>query len=275
MTEMNLLGRTIGRFEILSELGRGGMAVVYKARQASPNRIVALKVLPPELSHDRSYIARFRQEADSAAALEHPHIVPIYAVDEADGLHYIAMKFIQGATLKDVAQREGALSVARAADLLAQVAEALDYAHSQGVIHRDIKPSNLMLTDGGWLYLTDFGLARGTGGTAGLTMAGTVMGTPEYMSPEQAQGLATIGPATDIYALGVVLYELLTGRFPFNADTPMAMLAARLLEAPRPPRDYRADLPIAVEDVMMRALARKPAARFSSARALVDALRAP
>ena len=274
MTNLNLLGRTIGRFEILSELGRGGMAVVYRARQSAPNRIVALKVLPPELSYDGSYIARFRQEADSAAALEHPHIVPIYAVDETDGLHYIAMKFVQGDTLKEVAQREGAMSVARAAELLSQVAEALDYAHSQGVIHRDIKPSNIMLTESGWVYLTDFGLARGTGGSAGLTMAGTVMGTPEYMSPEQAQGLATIGTATDIYALGVVLYELLTGRFPFSADTPMAMLAARLLEQPRPPRDHRPELPLAVEDVVMRALARKPEARFPSAGALVQALRA-
>src|SRR5690606_30445731 len=150
----------------------------------------------------------------------------------------------------------------RAIELLSQVAQALDYAHSQNVIHRDIKPSNMMVTDQGWVYLTDFGLARGTVGNAGLTAAGTVMGTPEYMSPEQAQGLATIGPATDIYALGIVLYELLTGRFPFEADTPMAMLAARLLQSPQPPRTYRGDLPMAVEDVIMRALARRPEARY-------------
>jgi serine/threonine-protein kinase len=272
MTDLNLLGRTIGRFEILSELGRGGMAVVYRARQTDLERIVALKVLPPELSLDQSYIARFRQEARSAAALEHPHIVPIYEVGAAEGFQYIAMKYISGRTLKDAVQDRGALPVPQAAAILEQVADALDYAHSQGVIHRDIKPSNMMVAQNGWVYLTDFGLARGST-TSGLTMAGTVMGTPEYMSPEQAQGLATIGPPTDIYALGVVLYELLTGNMPFQADTPMGMLVARLQYAPRPPREYRGDLPMPVEDVIMRALARRPEARFASAGALVQALK--
>lgn len=274
MSQLNLIGTTLSRFEIISELGRGGMAVVYKARQTDLDRIVALKILPPEMTHDSSYIARFRQEARSAARLEHPHIMPVYEVGEANGLHYIAMKFIQGRTLKDLVQAEGALSVQHAAQILAQVGEALDHAHRQGVIHRDIKPSNIMITDEGWVYLTDFGLARGTGSTGGLTMAGTVMGTPEYMSPEQAQGLANVGPPTDIYALGVVLYELITGTFPFKADTPMGMLAARLLQAPTPPRDIRGDLPNAVEDVVMRALARKPEARFASAADMVANLRA-
>ncbi|MBX0326128.1 tetratricopeptide repeat protein [Oscillochloris sp. ZM17-4] len=275
MSQLNLIGTTLGRFEIISELGRGGMAVVYKARQGDLDRIVALKILPPEMTHDTSYIARFRQEARSAARLEHPHIMPIYEVGEADGMHYIAMKFIQGRTLKDLVQEDGALSVRRAAEILAQVGDALDHAHRQGVIHRDIKPSNIMITDEGWVYLTDFGLARGTGAnTGGLTMAGTVMGTPEYMSPEQAQGLPSVGPPTDIYALGVVLYELITGTFPFHAETPMAMLAARLLQAPIPPRDVRGDLPPAVEDVVMRSLARKPEARFPSSAAMVAALRA-
>jgi serine/threonine-protein kinase len=273
MPELNLIGRTIGRFEILSELGRGGMAVVYKARQTSPNRIVALKVLPPELSLDRTYIARFRQEADSAAALEHPNIVPIYVVDEAEGLHYIAMKFIDGRTLKEIIHERGSLPLDETIRLVEQVASALDYAHSRGVIHRDIKPSNMMLDRNGWVYLTDFGLARGTGGGGGLTIAGTVMGTPEYMSPEQAQGLPNVGPPTDIYALGVVVYEMLTGRMPFKADTPMAMLVARLQHAPIPPRDFRSDLPLPVEDVIMRALARKPEARYQSAGELVAALK--
>jgi serine/threonine-protein kinase len=272
MTDINLLGRTLGPFQIISELGRGGMAVVYKARQADLERTVALKILPPELSIDKSYLARFLQEARSAAALEHPHIMPIYAVGAADGVNYIAMKYIAGQTLKDIVQERGALTIAEAAGLLDQVADALDYAHSQGVIHRDIKPSNMMTDQNGWVYLTDFGLARG-GTTGGLTMAGTVMGTPEYMSPEQAQGLATIGPPTDIYALGVVLYELLTGQMPFQADTPMGMLVARLQYAPRPPRDYRGDLPMPVEDVIMRALARKPEARYATAKELIAALK--
>ncbi len=274
MSQLNVIGTTLGRFEIISELGRGGMAVVYKARQADLDRIVAIKLLPPEMTHDTNYVARFRHEARSAARLEHPHIMPVYEVGETNGLHYIAMKYIQGRTLKDVVQEDGALSVRRAAEVLAQVGDALDYAHRQGIIHRDIKPSNVMITDEGWVYLTDFGLARGTdGATSGLTMAGTVMGTPEYMSPEQAQGLASVGPPTDIYALGVVLYELLTGTFPFHAETPMAMLAARLLQSPIPPRDVRGDLPAAVEDVVMRSLARKPEARFASAAEMVTALR--
>ncbi len=274
MSEPSLVGQTIGRFEILSELGRGGMAVVYKARQTDLDRIIALKVLPQSLTVDQSYVARFRQEARSAAQLEHPHIMPIYEVGEVAGYHYIAMKYIQGRTLKQLLEQEGALPVKRAAQILAQVGEALDYAHRQGIIHRDIKPSNVMITDEGWIYLTDFGLARGMGGnTSGLTVAGTVMGTPEYMSPEQAQGLPNVGPPTDIYALGVMLYELLTGAFPFKAETPMAMLAARLVHAPIPPRDVRTDLPPAVEDVIMRALARKPEARFASAGELVAALR--
>jgi serine/threonine protein kinase/tetratricopeptide (TPR) repeat protein len=272
MTDIDLLGRTLGPFQILSELGRGGMAVVYKARQTDLERTVALKILPPELSLDKSYLARFLQEARSAAALEHPHIVPIYAIGAAEGVNYIAMKYIAGKTLKDIVQERGALDVAPAAMMLDQVADALDYAHSQGVIHRDIKPSNMMTEQNGWVYLTDFGLARG-GTTGGLTMAGTVMGTPEYMSPEQAQGLATIGPPTDIYAMGVVLYELLTGQMPFQADTPMGMLVARLQYAPRPPRDYRADLPMPVEDVIMRALARKPEARYVTAKELIGALK--
>ncbi len=272
MTDINLLGRTLGPFEIISELGRGGMAVVYKARQADLERTVALKILPPELSIDKSYLARFLQEARSAAALEHPHIMPIYAVGAAEGINYIAMKFIAGQTLKDIVQERGALNIAEAAIMLDQVADALDYAHSRGVIHRDIKPSNMMTDQNGWVYLTDFGLARG-GTTGGLTMAGTVMGTPEYMSPEQAQGLATIGSPTDIYALGVVLYELLTGQMPFQADTPMGMLVARLQYSPRPPRDYRSDLPMPVEDVIMRALARKPEARYATAKELIAALK--
>lgn len=273
MTQLNLLGSALGRFEIISELGSGGMAVVYKARQIDLDRIVALKVLPPELSYDTTYIERFRQEARRAASLEHPHIVPIYDIGEANSLHYIAMKYVEGQTLKDVMHQTGALPVPQVAEILSQVGEALDYAHRRGVIHRDIKPTNIMITDDGWVYLTDFGLARDMGGAPGLTRTGTVMGTPEYMSPEQAQGLHDIGPATDIYALGIVLYEALTGTAPFQADTPMAMMAARLVQEPRPIHEARGDLPLRLEEVVMRALARDPSARFGSAHEMVLALR--
>ncbi|NJM08568.1 serine/threonine protein kinase, partial [Candidatus Gracilibacteria bacterium] len=257
-------GSILGRFTIIEELGRGGMAVVYKAVQSDLDRVVALKVLPLELSRDSSYIARFRHEARSAARLEHPHIVPIYEIGEADGAHFIAMKFIPGQTLKEVIQQEHAMGLARAVELLTPIAAALDYAHRHGVVHRDIKPSNMMLTGEGWMYLTDFGLAKGATAGDGLTRTGTVMGTPEYMSPEQAQGLLEVGPASDIYALGVVLYEMLTGDYPFQAETPLGMLAARLVHAPRPPRQLRPDLPLDVEAVVMRALARDPQHRYAS-----------
>jgi serine/threonine protein kinase len=272
MTQLNLIGRTLGGFEILEELGRGGMSVVYKARQQAPNRIVALKMLAPQLSLHSNHVQRFHQEANSIAALQHPHIVPIYTVGEDQGFHFLAMQYIQGETLRDLMQREGPLSLERSISLLEQAAQALDYAHSQQVIHRDIKPSNMMLTDKGWLYLTDFGLARDTMGNSGLTSVGMVMGTPEYISPEQAQGLATIGPPTDIYAFGVVLFEALTGHLPFVADTAMAMIGARLMDAPRAPRFYRPDLPFDVDTILLRALARQPEMRYQTAMALINDL---
>lgn len=286
MTQLNLEGKTVGRFEILSRLGGGGMGVVYKARQANLERIVALKILPPQLMHDESYVKRFQQEARNAARLEHPHIVPIFEIGELvvppdtsattplPPLHFIAMKYIPGETLKDYMKRQGALGLEHTLEILTQVGGALDYAHRHEVIHRDIKPSNIMMTDEEWVYLTDFGLARGMGATTELTQTGMVLGTPEYMSPEQAQGLPDIGAATDIYALGIVLYEMLTADLPFEADTPMAMVAARLMHTPRPLRNLRNDMPLAVEDVVMRALARAPEERFDSVAEMIEALRA-
>lgn len=279
MSETTLLGRRLGRFLIQTELGRGGMAVVYRAHQPDLARDVALKVLRPELAYDQSYVARFTQEARSVAALEHPHIVPIYEVGSAvpEGgvlpLHYLVMKLLSGTTLKQIVRQRGPLDIRQAADLLAQVAGAIDYAHRQGIIHRDLKPSNIMVADDGWAYLMDFGLARSLINTGGLTIDGAVMGTPEYMSPEQAEGRLAVGPGTDIYSLGVVMYELLTGRMPFEAETPLGALVARLQRPPAPLRTYRGDLPQPVEEVMLKALARDPAARFASASEMVAALR--
>ncbi len=269
---LQIPGTRVGRFEIMAELGRGGMALVYQARQIDLDRIVALKVLSPALVQDTVYVDRFRQEARRAANLEHPHIVPIYDIGEAEQLYYIAMQYIPGETLKDILERQGSLSVQQALAILTPVAQALSYAHRRGVIHRDIKPSNIMISNESWVYLTDFGLARDVNGAPGLTRTGMVMGTPEYMSPEQAQGLPDIGPSADVYALGVVLYEVLSGAFPFQADTPLAILAARLVQEPRPLREMRADVSPAVAEVVMQALARDPAARFSTADELIAAL---
>jgi serine/threonine-protein kinase len=276
---LNLIGKQLGRFEVLAEIGRGGMGIVYQARQHELDRIVALKVLPPEMSYDTSYIARFRQEAKNAARLEHPHIVPVYDVGEAGGedsslptLHYIAMKYIAGSTLKDILHQAGQLELDQSSAIIQQVGTALAYAHRQGILHRDIKPSNIMLTPDGWVYLTDFGTARDIRSTADLTKAGTVIGTPEYMAPEQAQGVATIGTPADVYALGVVLYEMLTGEIPFEADTPMGMLAARLIESPRSLRQTRPDVSPLVEEVIMRALVRDPIERYQTVDELLIAL---
>ncbi|NOK61875.1 MAG: hypothetical protein GFH27_549281n3 [Chloroflexi bacterium AL-W] len=271
--DQDLIGQTFERFEILSVIGSGGMAAVYRAYQADLDRIVALKVLSPALAHDPHYVARFQHEARSIAALEHPHIVPIYAVGSIKERPYIAMKYIDGTTLKDVVQECGALDLTDIMSTLEQIASAIDYAHSKGVIHRDIKPSNILIDQHNWTYLVDFGLARSSGATQGLTLAHTIMGTPEYMSPEQAHGSSTIGPATDIYSFGMVLYELLTGCMPFDSDTPMGLLVARLQYAPLPPSEYRNDLPAAVEEVVMRALARSPGARFLTASDLMIALK--
>ncbi|MEM8535613.1 MAG: protein kinase [Chloroflexota bacterium] len=270
--DQDLIGQIIDGFEILSLIGSGGMASVYRAHQADLDRIVALKVLSPALAHDPQYVARFQQEARSIAALEHPHIVPVYAVGAIHERPYIVMKCIDGTTLKDVVQERNAPDLSDMIPTLEQVASAIDYAHSKSVIHRDIKPSNILIEQNNWAYLVDFGLARSTNTTQGLTLAHTIMGTPEYMSPEQAQGTATIGTPTDIYSFGMVVYELLTGRIPFDSDTPMGMLVARLQYAPLPPSEYRNDIPPAIEEIIMRALARRPEARFATASELILAL---
>ncbi|NJP05938.1 MAG: serine/threonine protein kinase [Chloroflexaceae bacterium] len=198
MTQLNLAGTTLGQFTIQREIGRGGMAVVYEAHQATLERTVALKILPPELTRDSHCVLRFHQEARSAARLDHPHIIPIYDIGEmappqqtnqiGTDIHYISMKYIQGMTLKDILSQPAQLALPQALHILEQVAQAIDHAHQHGVIHRDLKPSNIMVTPNNWVYLMDFGLAREIHETRGLTRDGTVMGTPDYMSPEQAQG---------------------------------------------------------------------------------------
>jgi serine/threonine protein kinase len=268
----NLIGKTLGQYQIQSLAGRGGMATVYKAYQPSLNRYVALKVLPDYLAQDDQFVVRFDQEARSAAALRHPNIMVVYDVGQESNTHYIAAEYLEGTTLAQVlAQQSGPLPLARTVNILNQLASALDFAHTRGLVHRDIKPSNVFVGPDDHVTLMDFGIAKALSGGGGVTRTGTMIGTPEYMSPEQAEG-KTIDQRSDIYSLGVVVYQLLTGRVPFAADTPTAVLLAHVMQTPRPPSQHNPAVPRAVEAVVLRALAKNPTARFGSAGELARAL---
>ena len=267
---MDLVGTTLGNYQIIQEIGRGGMAVVYRAFQPSLRRYVAIKVLPEYLQVDPEFVARFQREARAAAQLSHPNVVTIYDVGEQAGVHYIAMEYLEGGSLLDRLAR-GPLRSGEALQIVEQVGSALDFAHSHGLIHRDIKPANILFSADNRPKVTDFGIAR-AGDTSRLTRAGTMLGTPEYMSPEQAEG-RPVDYRADLYALGVILYEMLTGRVPFHADTPHAIVYALIHQPPPPPRQLRPDLPPAVEAVLLKALAKRPNDRFQRGADMATALR--
>jgi serine/threonine-protein kinase len=250
---------TLGEYEILAELGRGGMATVYLAHDIALGRRVAVKVMSPALVEE-GVAERFRREARTAASLNHPHIIPIYAVRERPHLLYFVMKFIQGPALDPVLKTTGWLPIPMVQLILAQAASALGYAHRRGVVHRDVKPANIMLDEEGWVVVTDFGIAKVTTAT-GLTMTGVTVGTPAYMSPEQCMGREVSG-ASDQYSLGVVAYQLITGQRPFNATTAMAMMYAHFNETPRPLSELRPDCPPELEAAVLRMLAKDPADRW-------------
>lgn len=259
-----LIGKLLGTFEILEEIGRGGMATVYRARQLTMNRIVAMKVLPPHLLHDPGFFERFEREVEVISQLEHPHIVPIYEYGQSEGIPYIAMRYLGGGSLETLI-RHGTHDLQTLVKPLEQVAQALDYAHQRGIIHRDLKPGNILLDENGNAYLSDFGIAR----VLGSNMTGSmIIGTPAYMSPEQANGDSLDG-RSDIYALGIVLFELITGHEPYRADTPMAILLKHLNEPMPPINEYRGGISPAVEAVISKATAKSPENRYPSVSALV------
>lgn len=271
--------RKIGKYEIQEMIGRGGFATVYRARDTVLDRAVALKVLAPHLIWDPDFVARFKQEARVAAQLRHPNIVSIYEIDEVEGQLFIALELVTAGSLRDYMQVQGPLSVAAALKLLAPIADALDEAHSQGLVHRDVKPANILLdrTRTGKIrpLLTDFGLVKALSQNSELTRTGAVLGTVEYMAPEQIDidRADEVSPATDIYALGIVVYHMLTGQVPFSGSSAQVMYA-HINKAPPSPSAIRAELPAAVSSAILTALAKQPGERFATATDFVETLTA-
>ena len=260
-------------YELEGEIGRGGMAVVYRARDRRLNRPVAIKVLPPELAFDPAIRTRFTREAQTSALLSHAHIVPIYDVGEQDGIAYFVMGLVNGGNLASLLTRDPRQPIDEVRRLLCEVADALAYAHLRGVIHRDVKPDNILLDkDGGRAMVTDFGIARAMEAGTRLTVTGIAVGTPTYMSPEQAAGERELDGRSDIYSLGVLGYQMLTGRVPFVAGNQMALLLKHLNEQPRPIAELRPETPKALCETIERALMKAPEDRWPNAAAMRDAL---
>ena len=266
-----LIGKGFGPYKVLDKIGEGGMAVVYRAYQESLGRYAAIKVLRAELARDEEFVARFRREALAVAQLNHPNILHVYDAGVANGVYFMAMGFVDGGSLKDLIA-QGPVEPAYAASIGAQLADALDYAHKQGIVHRDVKPSNVLMTRDGRPMLTDFGIAKALYESAALTRTGISIGTPEYMAPEQIQGQPVDG-RTDIYALGIVLYEMVTGWAPFSTPTPVATLYKQVNEPPPPLHQVNVNVPDWLEGVVGKALAKRPEGRYQQASEFAAALR--
>jgi len=259
------------RYELVAKIGDGGMAVVFKALDRKLNRTVAVKVLRESYASDPQFLARFTREAQSAASLTHPNIVSVYDVGQDGDVHYIVMEYIEGQNLKEVITEYAPLPTQLAIEYAIQMCNALGYAHSKGLIHRDVKPQNMLIDRGGQIKVADFGIAKGLGDVT-LTQAGFTLGTVHYFSPEQAQGKPAL-PQSDLYSIGVVLYEMLTGRIPFESDNPLALALKHIEEAPTSPRKYNPAIPPALEQLILKALAKQPAQRYPNAAAFAQALK--
>lgn len=267
-----MIGRRIGgRYEILSRLGEGGMAIVYKAKDLILDRLVAVKVLRTELAGDEEFIKRFHREAESVASLSHPNIVAIYDIGEEEDCYYIVMEYIHGMSLKEFIRDYSPISVSESVHIMKQVTLAIAHAHAHGIVHRDIKPHNILIDESEHVKVTDFGIAMAVS-SATITYTHSILGSAHYLSPEQARG----GKATvksDIYSLGIVMFELITGRLPFPGTSPVSVALKHLSEPMPFPRDFRPDMPQSLENVMIRALAKVPLDRYKNVVAMYDDLK--
>ncbi|MEV5439283.1 serine/threonine-protein kinase [Streptomyces sp. NPDC052682] len=273
-----LVGRQVAGYRIEQEIGRGGMAVVYRARDLRLDRTVALKLLAPELARNDTFRRRFTHESRAAAAIDHPHIVPVFEAGETDGILYIAMRYVSGSDLRHLLDREGPLPPATALRIAAQVASALDAAHDHGLVHRDVKPGNILVSRGTdsdhpeHVYLTDFGLTKKSLSLTGFTTVGQFVGTLDYVAPEQISG-RPVDARCDVYGFACVVHETLAGHPPFRRDDDMALLWAHQYDDPPPLTRARPDLPEQVDAVFAKALAKSPDDRYPSCLAFVAALR--
>jgi serine/threonine protein kinase len=264
-------GQMLGPYQIISQIGKGGMATVYKAYQPSMDRNVAIKVLPSQLAESKEFAGRFQQEARIIAKLEHPHILPVFDYGESGGISYLVMRYFESGTLKDKMEFGRPLPLDEIDRIFTQLADALSYAHAHGIIHRDLKPANVLLDAQGNLFLTDFGIAKLLESAAPhFTQTDAIMGTPAYISPEQAQA-ETVDQRSDIYSLGIILYEMVTGRVPFTADTPLAVILKHVSDPLPLPSAIKTDIPEAIEKVILKALAKHPEDRFATAAEFVAA----
>ena len=265
-------GELVGSFRIIEQLGQGGMATVFKAYHAALDRYVAVKVLHAAFLQDPNFQARFQREARVVAMLDHPNIVPIYDFAEHNNQPYLVMKYIEGETLK-ARLSKGPLNPAEGTQIIEHVGEGLAYAHKQGILHRDVKPSNVLLADDGNIYLTDFGLARIAQAGESTLSSDVLLGTPQYISPEQAMGVRELDEGTDVYSFGVVIYELVVGRVPFNADTPYSIVHDHIYSPLPLPRAVNPKVPEVIQRFLLKALAKERNDRFKDVPQMVQAFK--
>jgi YVTN family beta-propeller protein len=275
MAEVPLVGEEFAGYRLLSVLGRGGMSIVFRAENPRLGNVIALKVLDPELANNDVFRSRFLEESRIAASMNHPNVIPIHDTGSSDGLLYIAMRYVTGTDLRQMLKQRGPLPTDEAVFLISQAARALDAAHRRGLVHRDVKPANLLIERGSdesdpeHVYLTDFGITKHQDGVSGLTSAGALLGTIDYIAPEQVRGMSVLGMA-DQYSLGCVLYECLTGRLPYEKDFGTAIMWAHVEEPPIPPTSVRPSLPPGIDDVFYKVLAKLPGDRYDSCRSFMN-----